>query len=90
MMRTYTTIGKSIICPCFNETITLSGKYFLTNNQSNPYEAKFSYATCPIIENSRLPIYKQIEEYKYIRCTYRNGHCDFSSVFPDTISLNDI
>lgn len=89
-MRPYTTIGKDIICPCFNETVTLSGKYFHTNNPSNPYEAKFSCATCPIIENSRLPVYEQNEKYKYIRCTYQGGHCDFSSTFSNTISLNDI
>ena len=89
-MPTYTTIGKTITCPCFNEAVTLTGKYMLTRNQLNPYEAKFSYATCPIIENSHLPVYEQSEENKYIRCTYQGGHCDFSSAFPGTISLNDL
>ena len=89
-MPTYTTIEKTITCPCYNETVTLTGKYYLTSNPSNPYEAKFRYATCPIIENSHLPIYEQSEEIKYFRCTHQGEHCDFSSAFPDTISLNDI
>ena len=89
-MSKYTTIGKTIICPCFSEAVTLTGKYTLTHDQLNPDEAKFSYATCPIIENSHLPICDQTEEYKYIQCAYHGGHCNFLSIFPDTISLNDI
>lgn len=86
-MSTYTTIGKTVICPCIKGKVTLTGKYYLTDNPSNPYEAKFHYATCPIVENSKLPYYEQCEEYKYLHCPNMDELCDFLSDFPEVISL---
>lgn len=86
-MSTFTTIGKTVICPCFNEEVTLTGKYYFTDNPSNPYEVKFHYATCPIVENSKLPYYEQDENYKYLHCKNNDEHCKFLSDFPDYISL---
>lgn len=86
-MTTFTTIGKTVTCPCFNEQVTLTGKYSITDNSLNPYEAKFCYATCPIVENSKLPSYEQNEDYKYLRCINKDGKCKLLSDFPSTISL---
>lgn len=81
-MSSYTTIGKTIVCPCYKEKITLSGKYYFTENTANPYEVKFHYATCPIIENSKLPAFEQDEQYKYLKCLQSSGHCDELFNFP--------
>ena len=81
MMSSYFTIlRKPVICPQFNETVYLSAKYRLTDNPENTNEVVFLYATCPIIENSKLSIDAQCEEYKYIRCL--QSSCDLLTDFP--------
>lgn len=76
----FTTLCKAIACPLLNEEITLTAKYRFTDNPDNKYEVKFSYATCPVVENSKLKPYEQREEYKYLRCTF--SHCPHLSSFP--------
>lgn len=75
-----TTLCKAITCPLLNEKIVLTAKYRFSNNANNKYEIKFSYATCPVVENSKLSPYEQCEEYKYMRCTI--SHCPHLSSFP--------
>lgn len=79
-MAYYTTLGKTVTCPALNEKITLSAKYIFTENPDNEYEMQFAYATCPIVENSKLDPYDQCEEYKYLRCTF--SHCPHLDNFP--------
>ncbi len=89
MSRYYTILGKTVMCPQYNQTIVLSAKYQFTDNPLNEYEIQFSYATCPIVENSKLPKYEQCEEYKYLKCF--NPHCpllnDFPKIFDSRNSL---
>lgn len=82
-MPFYTTISKCYSCPLLNRDLLLTGKYRLIEDSSSPHKATFCYATCPIIENSRLPISEQCEEYKYYRCTYEN--CDYQKAFPPSL-----
>lgn len=83
MSTLYTTIGKRVTCPAFKEPVTLSAKYHFTDNPDNPYELYFANATCPVIENSKLPPYDQDEEWKYIHCP--TGGCNLLLSFPDII-----
>lgn len=83
MARYFTTLGKSVDCPQFEDlSVTLSAKYYFTDNPENAYEVSFAYATCPIVENSRLPIYEQCEDYKYLRCLISD--CPHLRDFPQT------
>lgn len=86
-MSTYTTVGKTIICPCLKIKVTLKGKYYFAENESNPYEARFHYATCPIVENSRPKTYEQNDEYKYLRCPNPDEHCGHMFDFPEIIDV---
>lgn len=37
----------------------------MSEDTHHPYEAKFLYATCPILENLRLPARKRDRKYEY-------------------------
>ena len=87
-MSSYTIIGKTVTCPCFNTRVTLSGKYLLKEDCSNPTKAVFQSATCPIVENSKLPYYDQCEEYKYFVCLKPNKECEHLSDFAKIITLH--
>lgn len=76
----YTLISKIALCPQYNRSVVLSAKYRFTENPQNDYEVKFAYATCPIVENSRLPKDEQCEEYKYLDCFHSN--CELLKDFP--------
>lgn len=80
MSSYYTIIGKSVKCPQYNRNAVLSAKYRFTDNPENEYEVKFSYATCPIVENSKLHKDEQREDYKYLNCF--NPHCQHLDDFP--------
>lgn len=60
-----TTCRKAVTCPVWNETVYLCGKYLLSEEKGHSYEGKFLYATCPIVQNLRLPACKRDEQYKY-------------------------
>lgn len=83
-----TIISKTVICPIYNISITLSGKYRFTDNPNNEYELNFLHATCPIIENAKLPIYNQSEQYKYMICTHPNKQCELLNDFPHIFYAN--
>ncbi len=80
MSSYYTIIGKSVKCPQYNRNVVLSAKYRFTDNPENEYEVKFSYATCPIVENSKLHKDEQRADYKYLNCF--NPHCQHLDDFP--------
>lgn len=80
MSSYYTLISKAVLCPQYNKSVTLLAKYRFTENPKNDYEVKFAYATCPIVENSKLPKYEQCEEYKYLDCFHSN--CELLQDFP--------
>lgn len=80
MTSYYTIIGKSVECPQYKKNIVLSAKYRFTGNPENEYEVQFSYATCPIVENSKLHKEDQCNEYKYLQCF--NSHCNLLNEFP--------
>ena len=80
MSSYYTLISKVAQCPQYNKSVILSAKYRFTENPQKDYEVKFAYATCPIVENSRLPKDEQCEEYKYLDCFHSN--CELLKDFP--------
>lgn len=82
-MSYYTTIAKTMRCPFLNDRVTITAKY-----QINEYtdQAFFSYATCSIVENSKLPPYEQDESAKYFLCP-NNGTCDLLDKFDRCIDL---
>lgn len=80
-MTYYTTSSKCVTCPKWNVKVSLCGKYrFLDDN--NPFIATFVNATCPIIENSKLPLYKQDKKYALMCC---NDDCSLLTEFLPTI-----
>ncbi len=81
----YTTVGKTVTCSHWNKTITLSGKYRLSGNSD---EAKFLHSTCPIVENSKLPLHSQITELELMRCPNESNHCELLDQFKKNINLN--
>ena len=62
-MSYYTTIGKTVSCPYLDMKVTLTGKYRFIGES-----CQFSYATCEIVEKSKLPPYEQLEDTKYYVC----------------------
>lgn len=81
MSEYYTILGKSVKCPQYNKDIVLSAKYRFTQNPENEYEVRFAYATCPIIENSKLDKGNQRKEYKYL--DRFNPDCKLLKDFPE-------
>ncbi|PXV85130.1 hypothetical protein C8E03_11954 [Lachnotalea glycerini] len=84
-MTYYTIVGKTVTCPHWNEKITLKGKYLLSSDTDI---AKFLYATCPIVENSKLPLSKQINNFKLLRCPNKDNRCELLDQFKKVININ--
>ena len=80
-MSYYTTIGKTVSCPYLDMKVTLTGKYRFIGES-----CQFSYATCEIVEKSKLPPYEQLEDTKYYVCP-RKGNCELLSNFEKGIDL---
>ena len=76
-----TTCGKTIKCPYWNETVTLTGYYKI---QDSTPELIFHRSTCPIIENSKLPVNQQNKNYLLMRCPYQIG-CHFLNEFKEVV-----
>lgn len=64
------------------------GKYRFMSDSDDPYEVHFMFATCPIVENSRLPLSKQSKEYKGIFCPISRD-CKFQECFPKKANVRD-
>lgn len=84
-MPYYTTITKSFFCPYLKIDVWLTGKYQLSDNARNPYEARFKNAVCSIMENSHKPVYEQDGNEKYLKCP--NSSCKYSDEFDHIIDL---
>ncbi len=83
-----TTSRKTVICPTWNEEISLCGKYLLSEEKGHEHEAKFLYATCPIMENIRLPHAKRDPKYKYFPfCNHQP--CELLDDFKPVIDLRE-
>lgn len=54
-MASTTISTKRVTCPIWKEEISLQGHYLFSEEKGHEYEAKFLSATCPIVENIRLP-----------------------------------
>lgn len=85
-MSYYTLIGKTVHCERWDLNITLTAKYRLCNDPNKPYEAHFSYATCPLVENCKITPDKQAEEYKYMICAYEH-ECPLLSDFKPVVDV---
>lgn len=83
-MTYYTLVGKTVTCPHWKEKITLSGKYRLVDDT---YEAVFLHSTCPIVENSNLPLHKQVPELKLMRCPNDDDRCELLNQFKKNINI---
>ena len=51
-------------CPCWNVRVSVHGYY----GERSDCTWTFLRAKCPIVENSKLPIYEQSPKYKYMVC----------------------
>lgn len=54
-------VGK---CPLWGVSVCVHGMY----GKKDDGTWQFLYAQCPIVENSKLPIYEQPAKYKYMSC----------------------
>ena len=82
-MSYYTTIAKNVRCPFLDDRVIITGKYQINAYTDN---ASFLYATCSIVENSKLPPYEQDESIKYFSCP-NGGNCNLLDKFEDSIDL---
>lgn len=51
-------------CPFWGVNVCVRGYY----SEREDGSWTFLRAECPIVENSKLPVYDQSEEFKYMRC----------------------
>lgn len=86
-MEMHTTIiCKNVLCPKWGIRVPLSGKYSFSDTPGEEYIAHFMFSTCPIVENSCLPLHKQAKEYKLMLCPeYRS--CELLNNFPTQIDV---
>lgn len=83
----YTTIStKYVICPLQNTEVSLQGHYLFSEEKGHTYEAKFLSATCPIVENIRLPKSKRDKKYELFQfCNVSN--CELLKDFKPVIDV---
>ena len=74
-----TTCGKHVHCQYLDIDITITGIYNFRDPEK-PTIGYFSYATCPIVENSKLPRYQQSDLYSHYKCP-NNCYCDLLHQF---------
>lgn len=84
VIRYITYIGRSGLCPHIKETVSLSGKYEISEDRKT---ASYCSFTCPIEENAKLPYYEQCEQYKYLIPCESKFDCPIAKKFEDTINL---
>lgn len=82
----YTLISKTVKCPLWLDNIQITAKYRYIDNPDNPYIARFSLATCEIVENLHLPRDKQDKRLALYRfCDVNN--CPYLTDFPNEIDV---
>lgn len=67
-----TIIPMWVHCDKWNMDLPLSVTYRF-HNPSKPYSAVLQSTKCPVVENSKLPVYERPEEYKWLMC---NNDCE--------------
>lgn len=87
-MAMVTIIYKTVLCPKWKVQIQLSGKYIFSEKPNEEHLAHFMYATCPIVENGRLPLHKQKREYKLMYCAEEN-QCVALKGFPEKTDVRN-
>lgn len=81
-----TYVTKIKVCPKWKESIPIQAKYKMSDDFQNPYEAKFMFAICPILENLRLPYQKRNKTYDlFAYCDVKD--CAILNDFPKTIDV---
>ena len=83
-----TTSHKCVICPTWNKEVYLCGKYLFSEEKGHEHEAKFLYATCPIVENLRLPHSKRDKKYEYFPFC-KHQPCELLEDFKPVIDVRD-
>lgn len=78
-----TIVNKTVNCSKFRDPITLSAKYKYINDT---FEATFMYASCPIVENKKLPEHKQNRELIFHYC-FDSENCEFLKSFKSRINI---
>ena len=58
-MVRYIEIPKPVHCPKWGIDICLLGKYYLSDDMDSSV-GEFKSASCPIVENSKLPLHKHL------------------------------
>lgn len=81
-----TTSSKRVLCPLWKEEIYLHGNYLLSEESGHQYEAKFLSATCPIVENLKLPSQKRNKDFELFRFCDQNP-CEAMRSFKPVINI---
>lgn len=68
-------------CPVWDVMVGVSGLY----KSSETGTWSFVRAECPIIENSKLPVYDQAPKYKYMKCPDPHA-CPLYSQFQPSVT----
>ena len=55
-------------------SLTITAKYRFIDNKS-PYKAKYVSCSCPILENLKLPVYKQNKNFSLFRFCKMEQEC---------------
>lgn len=72
----YTLVSKTVQCPMWGDAIKVTAKYRYVEKSENPYLARFAYATCEVIENSKLPEWKRDKRLGlYTFCKIKDCPC---------------
>lgn len=70
-------------CPYWDVDVCVCGVY----GERSDGKWTFLRANCPIIENSKLPVYEQESVYKYMKCGDRRT-CPLYTQFQPLITLD--
>ena len=70
-------------CPLWGVLVSVPGIYVKIDDS----HWKFRRAECPIIQNAKLPIYKQKQEYKLMFCKDKFS-CPLYTQFQPSITLD--
>lgn len=81
----YTICEKTVVCPYWNISVTLQGKYKIVDDSCMVHLIN---ATCPVIENNKLPLNKQDSSLKHMKCPESTIGCDLLSSFKPIINID--
>lgn len=84
----YTLIYKTVDCPMWKDKIRITAKYRFVD-ESNPYKARFTCATCEVLENIKLPEYKKDKRLGLYRFCRLVNECSCLQDFPEEIDVRN-